>query len=250
MQRIPDKVAIVTGAACGIGKQIALTLARAGAIVAVADLDPAGVKAVAQQIRKNGGQAIGMALDVTNEIAVNKAIDEIATQFGHLDVLVSNAGIQIVNTLELYSFSDWRKMQAMHVDGAFLTTRAALKHMYKDDRGGTVIYIGSMHSHEASPLKCAHVAAHHALLGMAHVLAKEGARHNVRSHMVCSGFVHPSLTASCAPAHAQAHGSGSGARLDEDTQTRRVEPAGRTEGLSAPTADVAQTVLYLACAAN
>ena len=123
-------------------------------------------------------------MDVTNEEAVNSGIDKVAETFGSVDILVSNAGIQIVNPIENYSFADWKKMQAIHVDGAFLTTKAALKHMYKDDRGGVVIYMGSVHSHEASPLKSAYVTAKHGLLGH-RVLAKEGAKHNVRSHVVC-----------------------------------------------------------------
>ena len=104
-------------------------------------------------------------MDVTNEEAVNSGIDKVAETFGSVDILVSNAGIQIVNPIENYSFADWKKMQAIHVDGAFLTTKAALKHMYKDDRGGVVIYMGSVHSHEASPLKSAYVTAKHGLLG-------------------------------------------------------------------------------------
>ncbi|MBC8831284.1 SDR family NAD(P)-dependent oxidoreductase, partial [Escherichia coli] len=74
---------------------------------------------------------------------------------GGIDVLVSNAGIQIVNRIEDYAFSDWKKMLAIHLDGAFLTTRAAIRHMSASNRGGTVIYMGSVHSHEASPLKSA-----------------------------------------------------------------------------------------------
>ncbi|WP_176118468.1 SDR family NAD(P)-dependent oxidoreductase, partial [Burkholderia stagnalis] len=147
------KVAVVTGAASGIGKEIALVLAKAGAAVAIADLNQEGANAVAEAIKQAGGKAIGVAMDVTSEEAVNSGIDKVAETFGSVDILVSNAGIQIVNPIENYAFSDWKKMQAIHVDGAFLTTKAALKHMYKDDRGGVVIYMGSVHSHEASPLK-------------------------------------------------------------------------------------------------
>ncbi|WP_155628726.1 SDR family NAD(P)-dependent oxidoreductase, partial [Burkholderia stagnalis] len=127
------KVAVVTGAASGIGKEIALVLAKAGAAVAIADLNQEGANAVAEAIKQVGGKAIGIAMDVTSEEAVNSGIDKVAETFGSVDILVSNAGIQIVNPIENYAFSDWKKMQAIHVDGAFLTTKAALKHMYKDD---------------------------------------------------------------------------------------------------------------------
>ena len=233
------KVAVVTGAASGIGKQIALTLSAAGAAIAIADLNQDGANAVAEEIKRAGGKAIGVAMDVTNEEAVNQGIDKVAAEFGSIDILISNAGIQIVNPIENYAFSDWKKMQAIHVDGAFLTTKAALKHMYKDDRGGTVIYMGSVHSHEASPLKSAYVAAKHALLGLARVLAKEGAKHNVRSHVVCPGFVRTPLVDKQIPEQAKELG------ISEEDVIRNVMLGGSVDGIFTTVEDVAQTVLFL-----
>src|ERR1700682_1483209 len=132
MTKLNGKAAVITGAASGIGKEIALTLAAQGAAVAIADLNLAGAQAVADEVKKAGGKAIGVAMDVTNEEAVNQGIDQVATEFGSIDILVSNAGIQIVNPIESYAFSHWNKITAIHVDGAFLTTKAALKHMYQD----------------------------------------------------------------------------------------------------------------------
>ena len=233
------KAAVVTGAASGIGKEIARTLAAQGAAVAIADLNLAGAQAVAEEIRAQGGKAIGIAMDVTDEDAVNRGVDEAAAQLGSVDILVSNAGIQIVNPIESYSFSDWKKMQAIHVDGAFLTTKAALKHMYKGDRGGVVIYMGSVHSHEASPLKSAYVAAKHALLGLARVLAKEGAAHNVRSHVICPGFVRTPLVDKQIPEQAKELG------LTEQEVIKRVMLGQTVDGVFTTVEDVAQTVLFL-----
>jgi 3-hydroxybutyrate dehydrogenase len=233
------KVAVVTGAASGIGKQIALTLSAAGAAIAIADLDQDGANAVAEEIKQAGGKAIGVAMDVTSEEAVNQGIEKVAAEFGSVDILISNAGIQIVNPIENYAFSDWKKMQAIHVDGAFLTTKAALKHMYKDDRGGIVIYMGSVHSHEASPLKSAYVAAKHALLGLARVLAKEGAKHNVRSHVVCPGFVRTPLVDKQIPEQAKELG------ISEEDVIRNVMLGGTVDGIFTTVEDVAQTVLFL-----
>lgn len=193
MNPLNGKVAVVTGAASGIGKQIALTLAKAGAAVAIADLQQDAAQRVVDEIESAGGKALALVMDVTDEQAVDSGIDRVVATFGSIDILVSNAGIQIVNPLQDFAFSDWKKMLAIHLDGAFLTTRAALRHMYLARRGGVVIYMGSVHSHEASPLKSAYVTAKHGLLGLARTLAKEGGPHGVRSHVVCPGFVRTPL---------------------------------------------------------
>ncbi|WP_063569239.1 3-hydroxybutyrate dehydrogenase [Achromobacter ruhlandii] len=239
MSNLNGKVAVVTGAASGIGKEIALTLSRADAEVAIADLNQAGADAVAREIEQAGGKAMGVAMDVTNEDAVNQGIDRVAAAYGSIDILISNAGIQIVNPIENFAFADWKKMQAIHVDGAFLTTKAALKHMYKDDRGGVVIYMGSVHSHEASPLKSAYVAAKHALLGLARVLAKEGAKHNVRSHVICPGFVRTPLVEKQIPEQAKELG------ISEEDVVKKVMLGDTVDGIFTTVEDVAQTALFL-----
>ena len=240
MTNLTGKTAIVTGAASGIGKEIALEFAKAGASVAIADLNLDGANAVADQIKQAGGKAMGVAMDVTNEDAVNAGIDSVAAAFGSVDILVSNAGIQIINPIENFAFSDWKKMQAIHVDGAFLTTKAALKHMYKGDRGGVVIYMGSVHSHEASPLKSAYVAAKHALLGLARVLAKEGAKHNVRSHVICPGFVRTPLVDKQIPEQAKELG------ISEEEVIKKVMLGDTVDGVFTTVQDIAQTAVFLA----
>jgi 3-hydroxybutyrate dehydrogenase len=179
-------------------------------------------------------------MDVTDEDAVNSAMDLVAREFGAIDILVSNAGIQIVNPIVEFSFADWRKMQAIHVDGAFLTTRAALRHMYKDNRGGVVIYMGSVHSHLASPLKSAYVTAKHALLGLSRTLAKEGAAHNVRSHVVCPGFVRTPLVEKQIPEQAKELG------ISEADVVKNVMLGGTVDGVFTTVEDIAQTTLFLA----
>src|ERR1700742_375216 len=183
-----DKVALVTGAASGIGEQCARKLSADGATVVIADLNLANARKVAEDIVTNGGKAIAVAMDVTSEEAVNAGVAETVNRRGGLDVLVSNAGIQIVNRIEDYAFADWKKMLAIHLDGAFLTTKAAIRHMYASNKGGAVIYMGSVHSHEASKLKSAYVTAKHGLLGLARVVAKEGGPRGVRANVVCPGL--------------------------------------------------------------
>ncbi|MET0290097.1 MAG: 3-hydroxybutyrate dehydrogenase [Pseudoxanthomonas sp.] len=239
MAHLQGKVAVVTGAASGIGKEIALTLARAGAIPVIADLNGDGAKAVAQLVIDAGGQALGLSMDVTDEAAVNAGIAQVADALGTVDILVSNAGVQIVNPIEQFAYADWKKMLAIHLDGAFLTTKAVLPLMYADDRGGTVIYMGSVHSHQASPLKSAYVTAKHGLLGLSRTLAKEGAKHGVRSHVVCPGFVRTPLVDKQIPEQARELG------LSEDEVISRVMLGNTVDGIFTTVEDVAQTVQFL-----
>ena len=236
---IQGKVAVVTGAASGIGKEIAHTLAKAGAKIAIADLNLDGAQAVADEIIAAGGQAMGVAMNVTDEEAVNAGIAAVVEKFGPVDILVSNAGIQIVNPIEKYEFSDWKKMLAIHLDGAFLTTKAVLPHMYQGDRGGVVIYMGSVHSHEASPLKSAYVTAKHGLLGLARVLAKEGGKHGVRANVVCPGFVRTPLVEKQIPEQAQNLG------ISEEEVVKKVMLGQTVDGVFTTVQDVAQTVKFL-----
>lgn len=234
------KVALITGAASGIGKEIAFAYAKAGAVVAIADINQAAAQQTANEITAGGGQALGLAMDVTNEDAVNGGTAMVVDAYGALDILISNAGIQIVNPIVDYSFADWKKMLAIHVDGAFLTTKAALPHMYRDNRGGTVIYMGSVHSHEGSQLKSAYVAAKHALLGLARVLAKEGAAHNVRSYVICPGFVRTPLVDKQIPEQAKELG------ISEEEVVQNVMLNETVDGVFTTTDDVARTALFLA----
>jgi len=237
--RIDNKVAVITGAASGIGLEIAKVLAQAGAKVVIADLKLDAANKAVDQIVSAGGQAMAVEMDVTNEQAVNDGIAKAVEKFGPVDILVSNAGIQIVNPIEEFAFGDWKKMLAIHLDGAFLTTKAVLPHMYKDNRGGVVIYTGSVHSHEASKLKSAYVTAKHGLLGLARVLAKEGGPKGVRANVVCPGFVRTPLVDKQIPEQAKTLG------ISEDEVVKKVMLGETVDGEFTTTEDVAQTVLFL-----
>ena len=172
--RLENKVALITGSASGIGKVIAIIYAREGAKVAIADLDLAAAEATAREIDPTGKRAIGVAMDVTDEAPVGAGTEKVVATFGTLDVLlVSNAGIQIVAALVEFELAKWQKLLAIHLGGAFLTTRAALRQMYKQG-SGSVIYMGSVHSKEASKLKAPYVTAKHGLIGLARVVANTG----------------------------------------------------------------------------
>ena len=237
---LKDKVALVTGAASGIGEQCARKLAADGATVVIADLNLANAQRVAEDIVRSDGKAIAVAMDVTSEEAVEAGIAETLSRLGGLDVLVSNAGIQIVNRIEDYAFADWKKMLAIHLDGAFLTTKAAIRHMYASGKGGAIIYMGSVHSHEASQLKSAYVTAKHGLLGLARVVAKEGGPRGVRANVVCPGFVRTPLVDKQIPEQAQALG------ISPQEVVKNVMLKDTVDGAFTSVADVANTVAFLA----
>jgi 3-hydroxybutyrate dehydrogenase len=237
---VKNKVALVTGAASGIGKRIAEVLADNGAHIAVADINLAGAQACADEIRKRGVKATALAMDVTDEAAVEAGVAKAADDLGGVDILVSNAGIQIVNPVDKFSYADWKRLMAIHVDGAFLTTRACLQRMYAAGHGGSIIYMGSVHSKEASPLKAPYVTAKHALLGLARAVAKEGAAHKVRANVICPGFVRTPLVEKQIPEQAKEFG------ISEAEVIKNIMLKNTVDGEFTTLDDVAQCALFFA----
>jgi 3-hydroxybutyrate dehydrogenase len=237
--KMDNKVAIITGAASGIGKEIARTFAREGAKIVIADLNQQGADATAIELG-GAGRAIGVAMDVTNEQEVEAGIAKALAAFGRIDVLVSNAGIQTVYPIEEFPFAKWKQLLAIHLDGAFLTTRAVLRHMYARGGGGSIIYMGSVHSKEASPLKAPYVTAKHGLIGLAEVVAKEGAKHGVRANVICPGFVRTPLVEKQIPEQAKELG------ISEADVIKNVMLKDTVDGEFTTVEDVAETALFFA----
>jgi 3-hydroxybutyrate dehydrogenase len=237
--RLKDKVAIVTGAASGIGKGMAALFVREGAKVAVADLSQAAVEATAKELDPTGKNAIGIAMDVSSETQVEAGTAKVIETFGRLDILVSNAGIQIVSPVVEFDFADWKRMLAIHLDGAFLTTRAAMRQMYKQN-SGCIIYTGSVHSKEASKLKAPYVAAKHGLLGLCRVVAKEGAEHGVRANVICPGYVRTPLVDKQIPEQSAKLG------ITEEEVIKTVMLKETVDGEFTTVEDVAETAVFFA----
>ncbi len=238
--KLDKKTAIVTGAASGLGLAIARRYVEEGATVAIADLKEDAAKAAAADLTKLGpGTAIGLAMDVTSEAQVNDGVAKVVRQFGGVDILVSNAGIQIVHRIEDFPYEEWKKLIAIHLDGAFLTAKACLPHMYKQ-KSGSIIFMGSVHSKEASPLKSAYVAAKHGILGLARTLAKEGGPYGVRSNVICPGFVRTPLVEKQIPEQAR------DLKISEADVVKTVMLGNTVDQQFTTVADVAEVALMLA----
>ena len=240
MNRLDGKVCVVTGAASGIGRRIAEVYAEAGGNVVIADLKLDAAEATADAIRAAGGDALAVAMDVTDEAQVVDGIAKAVAHYGQVDVLVSNAGIQIVNKVTDFSYADWKKMLAIHLDGAFLTTRECMKDMEKRGAPGAIILMGSVHSHLASPLKAPYVTAKHGLLGLARTIAKEGGKLGIRSNVICPGFVRTPLVDKQIPEQAKELG------ISEDEVIRSVMLKDTVDGEFTTVDDVANVALMLA----
>jgi 3-hydroxybutyrate dehydrogenase len=236
--KLDGKVALITGAASGIGHGIAKRYVEAGGRVVIADINQEAAEQAARALAGTNA-AIGVTMDVTNEAQVEAGVEQTVKTFGRIDILVSNAGIQIVHPIEEFPFSEWKKLLAIHLDGAFLTTRACVKHLYRQ-KSGALIYMGSVHSHEASPLKSAYVAAKHGILGLARTMAKEGAKYNVRSNVICPGFVMTPLVKKQIPEQAKALG------ISEERVVKEIMLGDTVDTEFTTIEDVAEVALMLA----
>jgi 3-hydroxybutyrate dehydrogenase len=239
MSRFDGKVAIITGAASGIARQIALRFAAEGGTPVIADLNIDAADATAREIRATGADAFAVAMDVVDEAAVEKGVADTMAKYGRIDLLVSSAGIQIVKPIVDFPYADWKKLLAIHLDGAFLTTRACLKHMYAA-KSGSIVYMGSVHSKEASVLKAPYVTAKHGLIGLCKVVAKEAAPYGVRANVVCPGFVRTPLMEKQIPEQAKTLG------ISEEDVVKRVMLKDTVDGEFTTTDDVADAVLFFA----
>ena len=233
--KLSGKVAIVTGAASGLGRAIAERYLAEGAKVCIAD-----IRGAEETAKALGPDALGVQMDVTDEAQVDAGVAQCVRHFGAIDVLVSNAGVQIISPLVDLSISDWRRMLAIHLDGAFLTTRACMRRMVAQKRGGSILYMGSAHSKEASPLKAPYVTAKHGLIGLCKTVAKEGAAHQIRSNVICPGFVRTPLVEKQIPEQARDLG------ITEEEVIKNVMLRNTVDGEFTTLQDVAEVAVIFA----
>lgn len=192
MSTSSPRVAIVTGAAGGIGLAVARRLAEQGCAVAIADLDQAASDAAAEQVRSLGVAALGVAIDVADEDSVAAGVARIADELGAPTILVNNAGITRDNLLFKMTVADWDSVSNVHLRGAFLMSRAAQKYMV-DEKFGRIINLSSI-SALGNRGQANYAAAKAGLQGFTRTLALELGKFGVTANAVAPGFIETAMT--------------------------------------------------------
>ncbi|MBN2333628.1 MAG: 3-hydroxybutyrate dehydrogenase [Deltaproteobacteria bacterium] len=185
---IADKTAIVTGAGSGIGKAIALHLAKNGARVVAADLNDVAAEKTATEITGQGGRSIAVGCDVSREDSVVEMVEKTVSTFSSADIIVNNAGLQFISKIEEFPLEKWNQLISVMLTGTFLCTKACVPYM-KEKKWGRIISISSAHGKAPSPWKCAYVAAKHGIIGFTKVMACELAEWNITANSICPGYV-------------------------------------------------------------
>ena len=234
------KTVLITGAASGIGRACAQRMAEEGYGVVVADLNLEGAEAVAAALNAGGGRAIAVRMDVADEGEVEAGFDRMLEEFHACDLVMSNAGVQIVHPYEEYPFEDWRKMMAIHADGAFLVSRAAYRRMKAGGKGGRIVFTGSVQSFVGSKLKEPYNFVKHGVAGLAKAIAREGAEYGIYAYTICPSFIKTPLVEKQIPEQARDLG------ISEEEVVRNIMLRDTVDGVFTTVEDVANTLVFLA----
>ena len=234
MTRLAGRVAVVSGAAAGIGRATAELFAEEGARVVLADVAADAVEEVAAGIRDAGGSAAAVAADVSSEAGVEAVIGTAEDEFGPVDVLVNNAGVELKKLVEDTSLAEWERVLRTNLTSAFLMSRRVIRGM-KDRRRGVIVMNSSVGNFIAATKSSAYGASKAGMMALARSLALEGAPYGIRVNAVCPGVIDTPMN------------ERNLARSEDPEAMRRswyeITPLGR---LGTPR-DVAQAMLFLAC---
>jgi len=198
MPGVEGRVALVTGAAQGIGRAIALTLAKAGAVVAVADIMEDKLAGVIEEITAAGGQAAGFKMNVADEDNVKQAVKEVAAKFGRLEILVNNAGIARDQLIMRMKRQDWDLVIGINLTGVFLCTQAAIPIMLKQ-RWGRIVNIASIFGQTGQGGQANYSASKAGVIGLTMATAREVASRNITANAIAPGFIETAMTQALAP---------------------------------------------------
>lgn len=234
------KNALITGAASGIGKACAQRMAEEGYGIVVADVNLPAAEALVKELTEEGFSAIAVHMDVSSEEEVEAGFDKMMEVFGSCDLVMSNAGVQIVHPFEEYPFADWRKMMAVHADGAFLVARAAYRRMKGSGRGGRIVFTGSVQTFVGSKLKEPYNFAKHGVAGLAKSIAREGADYGIYTYTICPSFIKTPLVEKQIPEQAASLG------ISEEEVVKNIMLRDTVDGQFTTVEDVANTLAFLA----
>jgi len=236
--KLQNKVSVITGSTSGLGYGIAEKFASEGSdVVIIGRRVEQGQKIATEIEKKYSVKALFVQMDVSDEKMVEDGFAKIIDTFKKIDILVSNAGIQIIHPFEDFPFNEWKKLIDIHLHGSFLTSQAAMRAMKKTG-GGRIILMGSVHSFEASIKKAAYIASKHALLGMNRALAKEGAKFNITSNLIAPGFVKTPLVVKQIPEQAKLLG------ISEEDVVKKIMLGQTVDGEFTTIDDVSDVALF------
>ncbi|MBM7112624.1 SDR family NAD(P)-dependent oxidoreductase [Archangium primigenium] len=243
MDRLKDKVALVTGAASGIGRATALLFAREGARVILTDIAGSGEQVV-QELRAAGGHGLFLLHDVTDEVAWNKVMSRIYESHGRLDILVNNAGTATSRAVTDLSLGEWREQLAVNLDSVFLGTKYAVRTMRLGKRGGSIVNVSSVSGLVGSPGTCAYSASKGGVRTLSKAVAMECAQDGIRVNCVLPGGVRTPIwqTADWWKGFVDKVGS-------EDEAWKQLEASAPMGRMGEPE-DIAEAILYLASDAS
>ena len=233
------KSALITGAASGIGKACAERMAREGYGVVVADVNMAAAEELVKSLTAEGLSAIAVHMDVSNEEEVEAGFDKMVETYGSCDLVMSHAGVQIVHPFDEYPFADWKKMMAIHADGAFLVSRAAFRRMKASGKGGRIVFTGSVQSFVGSKLKEPYNFAKHGVAGLAKAVAREGADYGIYTYTICPSFIKTPLVEKQIPEQAASLG------ITEEEVVKNIMLRDTVDGVFTTVEDVANTLVFL-----
>ncbi len=207
VKTLNDKVSLITGSTSGIGLGIARALAASGSTVILNGFGkPEDIKAEQESIAKDFGVAVDYSgADMSNPASIAQMIEEMLGKFGHIDIIVNNAGIQHVAPLQEFPVAKWDAILAINLSSAFHTSRLALPSMLAN-KWGRIINIASAHGLVGSAFKSAYVAAKHGMLGLTKVIALETAEQGITCNAICPGYVYTPLVEAQIEGQAKAHG--------------------------------------------
>lgn len=239
--RMSGKIALVAGAASGIGRAAALLLAQEGAAVCCADIDAQGVGATARVIEEAGDRSSSWRLDVTSEESWRAALDQVTGTFGRLDVLVNSAGISFARPVTEMSLEEWRRVMAVNLEGVFLGTKHAILALRRTG-GGSIVHISSASGLQSAPGASAYSASKAAVCMFVKAAARECLQNGdrIRINTVCPGGVKTPLWRDMPFFHDLVEKTGS-----EEAAFQELAQSG-PQGRFAEPEEIAQAVLYLA----